>query len=106
VAGDWTRMADRFSTPEENFFVTPEVTREPYDFLNRPDLGLETTGPLSLAPAHSPRTEMIDKRPGRGRWQARRIKSSRFSTLSISAKNDFVSSATEATFRMILRFFS
>jgi len=25
---------------------------------------------------------------------------------SISAKNDFVSSATEATFRMILRFFS
>ena len=33
------------------------------------------------------------------------FKPSRFSTLSISAKNDFVSSATEATFRMILRFF-
>src|SRR3982075_1171645 len=26
--------------PTENFHVTPEVTWEPYDFLNRPDLGL------------------------------------------------------------------
>jgi hypothetical protein len=33
-------------------------------------------------------------------------KPSRFSTLSIRAKRDSVSSATEATFRMILRYFS
>ena len=37
---------------QENFHVTPEVTWEPYDFLNRPDLGLETAGAPSLAPAH------------------------------------------------------
>ena len=33
-------------------------------------------------------------------------KSSRFSTLSISAKNDFLSSATEAIFPLMLRDFS
>jgi len=32
--------------------------------------------------------------------------SSQFSTLSIPAKNDLVSSAAEATFRTILRYFS
>jgi cytochrome c oxidase subunit 1 len=35
----------------ENFEVTPEVTWEPYDFKNRPDLGLATGAPLP-APAH------------------------------------------------------
>src|SRR5258708_4627559 len=35
--------------PTENFHVTPEVTWEPYDYLNRPDLGLATTP--SPAPA-------------------------------------------------------
>jgi cytochrome c oxidase subunit 1 len=38
--------------PTENFHVAPEVTWEPYDFLNRPDLGLETVGSHLLAPAH------------------------------------------------------
>ncbi len=38
--------------PQENFHVTPEVTWEPYDFRNRPDLGLETIVSPSLAPAH------------------------------------------------------
>jgi cytochrome c oxidase subunit 1 len=38
--------------PQENFHVTPEVTWEPYDFRNRPDLGLETGGLPSLAPAN------------------------------------------------------
>jgi cytochrome c oxidase subunit I len=38
--------------PSENFHVTPEVTWEPYDFVNRPDLGLETAGAPLLAPAH------------------------------------------------------
>lgn len=38
--------------PEENFHVTPQVTWEPYDFLNRPDLGLEAAGAPALAPAH------------------------------------------------------
>src|SRR5438132_1663932 len=37
--------------PTENFHVTPEVTWEPYDFQNRPDLGL-TAGARPLAPAH------------------------------------------------------
>jgi cytochrome c oxidase subunit 1 len=37
--------------PTENFHVTPEVTWEPYDFLNRPDLGLAAGSPLP-APAH------------------------------------------------------
>jgi len=32
--------------PTENFHVTPEVTWEPYDFLNRPDLGLAAGSPL------------------------------------------------------------
>jgi len=36
--------------PTENFHVTPEVTWEPYDYLNRPDLGL--AGTPSPAPAH------------------------------------------------------
>ena len=35
----------------ENFEVTPVVTWEPYDFKNRPDLGLATGTPLP-APAH------------------------------------------------------
>ena len=35
----------------ENFEVTPLVTWEPYDFKNRPDLGL-ATGTPSPAPAH------------------------------------------------------
>src|SRR5579884_3500694 len=34
----------------ENFRVTPEVTWEPYDFRNRPELGLQVGA--SLAPAH------------------------------------------------------
>jgi cytochrome c oxidase subunit 1 len=38
--------------PEENFDVTPEVTWEPYDFRNRPDLGIETASAPALAPAH------------------------------------------------------
>jgi hypothetical protein len=38
--------------PEENFHVTPQVTWGPHDFLNRPDLGLETAGVPALAPAH------------------------------------------------------
>src|SRR5258707_885653 len=37
--------------PTENFHVTPEVTWEPYDYLNRPDLGL-TAGSTLPAPAH------------------------------------------------------
>ena len=37
--------------PTENFDVTPEVDWEPYDFRNRPDLGLAASGPLP-APAH------------------------------------------------------
>src|SRR5213594_272408 len=37
--------------PTENFHVTPEVTWEPYDFQNRPELGL-TAGARPLAPAH------------------------------------------------------
>src|SRR6266581_791033 len=37
--------------PTENFHVTPEVTWEPYDYLNRPDLGL-AAGAKPLAPAH------------------------------------------------------
>ena len=37
--------------PMENFHVTPEVTWEPYDYNNRPDLGL-TGGAPSPAPAH------------------------------------------------------
>jgi cytochrome c oxidase subunit 1 len=37
--------------PTENFHVTPEVTWEPYDFQNRPDLGLAAGSPLP-APAH------------------------------------------------------
>src|SRR6266446_3213330 len=36
--------------PTENFHVTPEVTWEPYDYLNRPDLGL--AGTPSPAPVH------------------------------------------------------
>lgn len=36
----------------ENFLETPEVTWEPYDFANRPDLGLAGSKPPSLAPAH------------------------------------------------------
>jgi len=36
--------------PTENFHVTPEVTWEPYDYLNRPDLGLAAGSPLP-APA-------------------------------------------------------
>ncbi|HXN94505.1 MAG TPA: cytochrome c oxidase subunit I [Candidatus Acidoferrales bacterium] len=37
--------------PTENFHVTPEVTWEPYDYQNRPDLGL-AAGAKPLAPAH------------------------------------------------------
>src|SRR5713101_7849616 len=37
--------------PTENFHVTPEVTWEPYDYQNRPDLGLAAGSPLP-APAH------------------------------------------------------
>src|SRR4029077_3086643 len=37
--------------PTENFEVTPEVTWEPYDYKNRPDLGL-TDGAPSPAPAN------------------------------------------------------
>src|SRR6266851_2641246 len=37
--------------PTENFHVTPEVTWEPYDYQNRPDLGL-VAGAQPLAPAH------------------------------------------------------
>jgi heme/copper-type cytochrome/quinol oxidase subunit 1 len=33
----------------ENFDVTPEVTWEPYDYDNRPDLGLAIKGAPSLA---------------------------------------------------------
>jgi cytochrome c oxidase subunit 1 len=36
--------------PAENFHITPEVDWEPYDYHNRPDLGL--AGPL--APSHAP----------------------------------------------------
>jgi cytochrome c oxidase subunit 1 len=36
--------------PTENFDATPEVDWEPYDYSNRPDLGLVHGG--SLAPAH------------------------------------------------------
>src|SRR5881394_2893452 len=36
--------------PTENFHVTPVVDWEPYDYRNRPDLGLAAGGPL--APAH------------------------------------------------------
>jgi cytochrome c oxidase subunit 1 len=38
--------------PTENFDVTPVVDWEPYDYENRPDLGLATRNPPSLAPAH------------------------------------------------------
>ncbi|HEY2545913.1 MAG TPA: cbb3-type cytochrome c oxidase subunit I, partial [Candidatus Acidoferrum sp.] len=38
--------------PTENFEVTPVVDWEPYDYKNRPDLGLGATTPPSLAPAH------------------------------------------------------
>src|SRR5256884_1627992 len=37
--------------PTENFHVTPVVDWEPYDYRNRPDLGLAAGAPL--APAHS-----------------------------------------------------
>src|SRR5437870_10761882 len=37
--------------PTENFHVTPVVDWEPYDYRNRPDLGLAVGAPL--APAHS-----------------------------------------------------
>ena len=37
--------------PTENFHVTPVVNWEPYDYRNRPDLGLAAGAPL--APAHS-----------------------------------------------------
>ena len=46
----WSGQTD--SPPlTENFLVTPEVTWEPYDFGNRPDLGL-SPGVPSPAPAH------------------------------------------------------
>jgi len=47
-------LADTFALylKTKNFHVTPEVAWEPYDFRNRPDLGLETGGAPSLAPAH------------------------------------------------------
>ena len=54
VAGDnpWPATGLEWKTasppPTENFVVTPEVTWEPYDFHNRPDLGLE----VGLAPVH------------------------------------------------------
>jgi cytochrome c oxidase subunit 1 len=38
--------------PTENFDVTPEVDWEPYDYKNRPDLGLATPSAPTLAPAH------------------------------------------------------
>jgi cytochrome c oxidase subunit 1 len=38
--------------PAENFHVTPEVDWEPYDFGNRPDLGLAVPLTPSPAPAH------------------------------------------------------
>ena len=38
--------------PTENFEVTPLVDWEPYDFNNRPELGLATPSAPSLAPAH------------------------------------------------------
>ncbi len=38
--------------PAENFHVTPEVDWEPYDFGNRPDLGLAAPLTPSPAPAH------------------------------------------------------
>src|SRR6266567_688118 len=36
--------------PTENFHVTPEVTWEPYDYKNRPDLGLAAGSPLAPVP--------------------------------------------------------
>jgi cytochrome c oxidase subunit 1 len=58
VAGEnpWPATGLEWRTPSppptENFDVTPVVDWEPYDFKNRPDLGLATpTGP-TLAPAH------------------------------------------------------
>jgi cytochrome c oxidase subunit 1 len=45
---EWTTASP---PPTENFDVTPEVTWEPYDYKNRPDLGLGTGTP-SPAPAH------------------------------------------------------
>ena len=38
--------------PTENFEVTPVVNWEPYDYKNRPDLGLATPTAPTLAPAH------------------------------------------------------
>src|SRR4051794_28792544 len=35
--------------PTENFDVTPEVTWEPYDYDNRPDLGLDVSGAPAIA---------------------------------------------------------
>jgi cytochrome c oxidase subunit I len=58
VAGDnpWPATGLEWKTasppPTENFHVTPEVTWEPYDFHNRPDLGLEVSGHPMIAPAH------------------------------------------------------
>jgi cytochrome c oxidase subunit 1 len=58
VAGDnpWPATGLEWKTPSppptENFEVTPVVTWEPYDFINRPDLGLEPPGHASLVPAH------------------------------------------------------
>src|SRR3989441_385900 len=45
---EWTTPSP---PPTENFDVTPEVTWEPYDYNNRPDLGL-AAGAKPLAPAH------------------------------------------------------
>jgi len=45
---EWTTASP---PPTENFDVTPEVTWEPYDYNNRPDLGL-AGGAASPAPVH------------------------------------------------------
>jgi cytochrome c oxidase subunit 1 len=58
VAGDnpWPATGLEWKTPSppptENFEVTPVVTWEPYDFINRPDLGLEVPSHPGMAPAH------------------------------------------------------
>jgi cytochrome c oxidase subunit 1 len=52
-ANPWPATGLEWQTPSppptENFEVTPEVTWEPYDYDNRPDLGLAIKGAPSLA---------------------------------------------------------
>jgi cytochrome c oxidase subunit I len=46
---EWTTASPPLT---ENFDVTPEVDWEPYDYKNRPDLGLGAPSAPSLSPAH------------------------------------------------------